>query len=87
MNTRDEDSGSQSRREAIEESIRKNLLSRQKNQSQAVVSNPPVEIKNKRKEKFDDGRVMSPVVAQAADPSDFDKYESEFKVLDETDAN
>jgi len=42
----------------------------------------PVEIKNKKKEK--DSRLMSPVIA---DPSDFDKYESEFKVLDETDAN
>lgn len=45
----------------------------------------PVEIKNKKKEK--DSRLMSPVIAQTADPSDFDKYESEFKVLDETDAN
>ena len=31
--------------------------------------------------------MMSPVLAPAADPSDFDKYESEFKVLDETDVN
>ena len=45
----------------------------------------PVELKNKKKEK--DSRLMSPVIAQTADPSDFDKYESEFKVLDETDAN
>lgn len=31
--------------------------------------------------------MMSPAIVQAADPSDFDKYESEFKVLDETDVN